>query len=104
LDFRHKVIGHTDATPAKGHAESANVVLFIQDVSGYDLHTSPPIYMDVTLRKQLKELCAYFLIHCERKLRPLMQKYLPDVMSRPQDVYELVVSEPPDDWLILHRP
>jgi hypothetical protein len=104
LDFRHKVIGHTDATPAKGHAESANVVLFIQDAWGYELHTWPPIYMDATLRQQLKELCAHFVIHCERELRPLMQQYFPEVMSRPKDVYELVVSEPPDDWLILHRP
>lgn len=103
LDFRNKVIGHMDATPAKGHAESPNVVLFILDATGYDLHTKLPIDMDMTLRNELKELCTHFVNHCERELRPLMQQYLPDVMSRPPDSYELVVCEPPDEWLKLHQ-
>jgi len=104
LDFRNKVIGHTDATPAKGHAESANIVLLNHDATGYDLHTKLPIDMDVTLRKELKELCAHFVNHCERELRPPMQQYLPEVMGHPPDIYELVVSEPPNHWLKLHRP
>jgi len=56
--------------------------------------------MEPPMRKALRELCAYFLKHCAEKLRPLTKAYYPEVMKNQPGQCELVISEPPADWII----
>src|SRR5439155_5416002 len=99
LDLRNKMIGHKDATPAQEHTTTPNVVLVHINSEGFNLHTTIIGEMGAPMRNALKELCDYFVTHCEKNLRPLTKGYFSEVMSHPSDVYELVISEPPADWL-----
>jgi hypothetical protein len=93
------MIGHKDATPAQRHTTTPNVVLVHINSKGFNLHTTIIGEMESPMRNALKELCVYFVAHCEENLRPLTQRYFSQVMSHPPGVYELVISEPPDDWI-----
>jgi hypothetical protein len=104
LDLRDKMIGHKDATPARRHTTTPNVVLVHINSKGFNLHTTIIGEMETPMRNALKELCDYFVGHCEKNLRPLTRGYFSEVMRHPPGVYEMVISEPPDDWLRPFRP
>jgi hypothetical protein len=53
-------------------------------------------------RTAAKELCSYFRQHCEAKLRPLTQKYHPELMRYSEGTYELLITEPPNEWIKRH--
>jgi hypothetical protein len=104
LDLRNKLIGHKDATPARRHTTTPNVVLVHIDSEAFNLHTTIISEMEAPMRNALKELCAYFVAHCEENLRPLTRGYFSEVMRHPPGVYEIVISEPPADWIRPFRP
>ena len=104
LDLRNKMIGHKDATPAPRHGTTPNIVLVQIDSEGFDVHTIIISEMESTTRNALKELCAYYINHCEENLRPLTRGYFSEVMNHSPGKYELVMSKPPDDWIKPFRP
>jgi hypothetical protein len=104
LDLRNKLIGHKDATPAQRHTTTPNVVLVHINSKGFNLHTTIIGEMETPMRNALKELCAYFVKHCEKNLRPLTKGYFSEVMKHSPGVYEFVISEPPADWIRPFRP
>ena len=100
------MIGHTDATPAKGYTATPNRVKvgIDPDPRNFSLNSTmiggemlPP------LRSALPELGDHFVKHCEANLSRLKKIYLPELMKNPPGKYELVISEAPADWLIPFR-
>jgi len=99
LKLRDKVMGHKDATPAKGDSTTPNVMIIRRDPTGFDLHTVIIEGMEAATRREMKGLCAHFVAHCESQVRPIIAQYGPEIMRRPIGAYELLVTEPPDDWI-----
>ncbi|HMH45926.1 MAG TPA: hypothetical protein VK557_20730, partial [Pyrinomonadaceae bacterium] len=60
--------------------------------------------MEPATKSALPELCAYFVKQCEGNLSRLRKIYLSELMKNPPGQYELVISEPPADWLIPFQP
>jgi hypothetical protein len=104
LNLRNKVIGHKDATPAKGHSTTPNMVLLNIAATQFDLHTTMIGGMDEPTRLALKELCLFFIQHCENIMRPLTNALFPEIMKKSPGVYELIISEPPEDWIRPFQP
>jgi hypothetical protein len=99
IDLRNKMIGHKDATPAKRHATTPNMVLIHLTPTHFDLHTTMIGGMDEPVRLALKELCLFFVRHCETVMKPLTKALFPEISKRQPGTYELVISEPPAEWL-----
>ena len=99
LNLRNKVIGHKDALAARGHPNSPNMILLHRVESSFDLYTTGVRDVEPEFRQAVKELCAHFIAHCEAKLRPLTQRYYAELMRLPPGTYELLVSEPPNEWI-----
>jgi hypothetical protein len=104
LNLRDTVIGHKDATPAKGYTATMNIVLVGIYSDNFSLNSTTPGEMLPPLKSALPELCAYFMKHCEANLSRLSKIYRSELMKNPPGKYELVISEPPADWLIPFRP
>jgi hypothetical protein len=102
LNLRDKVIGHKDAVPTKGYSSTPNMILLDRVDPGFQLHTTRLGEMEAEQRKAAKELCSYFLQHCEAKLRPLTRKYHAELMHYPEGSYELLITEPPNEWIRRH--
>jgi len=99
LDLRDTVIGHTDATPAKGYTITMNrVPVGIGD--DLSLNSIMIAEMPPRLKKELGELCAHFRKHCEANLSRLRKQYLSEFIQHAPGKYELVICEPPAAWLI----
>jgi hypothetical protein len=105
LILRDTVIGHTDATPAKGYTDTPNIVLvgIDPDPRKFSLNSTTIGEMLPPLRNALPELCDHFVKHCEGNLSRLKKIYPPELMKNPPGKYELVISEAPADWLIPFR-
>jgi hypothetical protein len=104
LILRDTMIGHKDATPAKGYTATPNIVLVRIYPDNFSLNSTTIGEMEPALKNALPELCAYFVKHCEGNLSRLRKIYLSELMKNPLGQYELVISEPPADWLIPFRP
>ena len=98
------MIGHKDATPANGYTATPNIVLVEIDHDDFDLSTGMIGEMPPETKHALRELCDYFVNHCNGHLSRLMKIYRSELMKNPSGEYELVISEPPADWLIPFRP
>jgi hypothetical protein len=98
------MIGHKDATPAKGYTATPNVVLVGIDRDDFDLNATIIGRLQPHMKEALGELCDYFVNHCETILQGWKMVYGPEVMKHAPGEYELVISEPPVDWLIPFRP
>jgi hypothetical protein len=103
LILRHTMIGHKDATPAKGYTATPNIALVSIFPDNFSLNSTMIGEMEPALKNALPELCAYFVKHCEANLSRLRKIYLSEFMKKPPGQYELVISEPPADWLIPFR-
>jgi hypothetical protein len=103
LDLRDTVIGHTDATPAKGYTSTMNRAVVGLDSDYLSLNSIMIAEMQPRLKKELTELCAYFRQHCETNLSRLKKLYLSEFTKHEPGEYELVIVEPPADWLIPWR-
>jgi len=99
LDLRNKVIGHKDAVPAQRHMTTPNVVLVHTTSERFALRATTIGEMGVKTRNALRALCAHFVAHCERELRPLTKAIFSEVMRHQPGDYEMVISEPPQDWI-----
>lgn len=55
-------------------------------------------------RIALRELCIFFIDHCETKLRRMTRIDHSEITTKNAGVYELVVSEPPNEWMRPFRP
>jgi hypothetical protein len=104
LTLRDTMIGHKDATPAKGYTVTPNIVVVRIYHDDFSLNAAMLGGMEPAMKNALGELCAYFVKHCEANLSRLNKVYDSEVMKHPPGQYELVVSEPPADWLIAFRP
>jgi hypothetical protein len=101
LTLRDTMVGHKDATPAKGYTGTPNIVVVRIYPDNFILNATVIGEMLPPLKKALRELCAYFVKHCEANLSRLRRKlYLSELMKNPPGRYELVISELPADWLI----
>ena len=98
LILRNTVIGHKDPTAPQNivrvEIHPPKVSLNGAMVGG----VLPP------LKRSLGELSTYFVKHCESNLSRLNKTYRSEFMKHPPGQYELVISEPPADWLIPFRP
>jgi len=103
LDLRDTMIGHTDATPADGYTETPNHVLVRIYPDTFSLHSAMTGVMEPASKKGLIELCDYFVKHCGMNLSRLTKIYRSELMQHQPGQYELVISEPPADWLIPFR-
>jgi hypothetical protein len=99
LNLRNKVIGHKDALPAKGHPDTPNMILLHRVGTTFELYTTMVLDMEAEQRKAVKDLCSHFITHCETKLRPLTRRYYSEMMRYKPGVYELLLSEPPNEWI-----
>lgn len=99
LKLRDKVIGHKDAIPGKKDSSTPNIILIKRDASGFDLNTVEVKAMAPEVQAQVKSLCCFFVKHCESHLKPLMDRFTPEVVQHPIGLYELLVSEPPSPWI-----
>jgi hypothetical protein len=103
LILRDTMIGHKDATPAKGYTATPNMVVVRIYPDNFSLNSAMIGEMEPPLKNALRELCAHFVEHCEGNLSRLRKIYLSELMKNPPGQYELVISEPPADWLIPFR-
>jgi hypothetical protein len=99
-NLRNTMVGHKDATPSEGYTATPNIVLVEIDRGNFGLNTAMLGEMGPELKEALRELCPHFVNHCEANLRRLKKVYLSEVVKNPPGVYELVISEPPADWLV----
>jgi hypothetical protein len=105
LIMRDTFIGHKDATPAKGYTATPNIVqVGILPDNDFSLDATMLGEMLPDMKNALRELCSYFIRHCETNLSQLRTRYLSEFMKYPPGQYELVISKPPADWLIPFRP
>src|SRR5438477_6580445 len=95
LDARDTMIGHKDATPAKGYTATPNIVLVRIDPDNFSFNSTTIREMEPALKSALPELCAYFVKQCEGNLSRLRKIYFSELMKNPPGHYELVISEPP---------
>lgn len=103
LIARNTMVGHKDATPAEGYTATPNVVLVDVDSDNFAVNCVMIGEMKDSLRHALKELCDYFVKHCERELSLWKKSYGCEVMKNPPNKYELVISDPPHDWIVPFR-
>jgi|SRR5581483_1202525 len=103
LKLRNKLMGHKDATPAKGDPATPNVMLIRRNAKGFDLHTIIVEGMLPETRKEVISLCDHFVAHCVSHVQPIIDHYGPEIMRHPIGLYELLVTEPPNDWLKPHQ-
>ena len=104
LILRDTMIGHKDATPAKGYTATPNIVVVRIYPGTFSLNSTMIGEMEPALKSALPELCAHFVKQCEGNLSRLSKIYRSELMKNPPGKYELVISEPPADWLIPFRP
>src|SRR5437763_17164 len=104
LILRDTMIGHKDATPAEGYTATPNIVLVRIYPDNFSLNSTTIGEMEPATKSALSELCAYFVKQCEGNLSRLRKIYLCELMKNPPGQYELVISEPPADWLIPFQP
>ncbi len=102
LKLRDKVFGHKDAVPDKEHSTTPNIVLIRRVPSDFHFHSAIVVDIAPSLLTEIKELCTFFVAHCVSRLAPFIAQYRDDIMQRPEGFYELVVCEPPDEWLRRH--
>ncbi len=102
LKLRNKVFGHKDAVPDKEDSKAANIVLIRRVSSDFHLHASIVADISSSLWTEVQELCAFFVEHSVSRLTPFITRYASDIMQRPEGFYELVICEPPDEWLRRH--
>ena len=99
LHLRDKYIGHKDAVPTKGYLSSPNIIILKRVGQRSEFYTTRLGLMNDEHRKAAQELCSYFRQHCETKLRPLTRKYHRELLRYPEGDYELLISEPPNEWI-----
>jgi len=102
LKLRDKVFGHKDAVPDREHSTTPNIVLIKRVPSDFHFHSAIVADIAPSLLTEIKELCSFFVAHCISRLAPFIARYRADIMQRPEGFYELVVCEPPADWLRRH--
>jgi hypothetical protein len=103
LAMRDTAIGHKDATPAKGYTATPNIVLVGILPDNFSLNATTFGQMLPSMKNALGKLCDYFVNQCEANLSRLRKIYLSEFMKHRPGLYELVISEPPSDWLIPFR-
>ena len=103
LISRNTMIGHKDATPAKGYTATQNIVVVGICSDNFSLNSTMIGEMCSASKNALSELCDYFVKYCEANLSRLKKIYLAEFMKHQPGKYELVISEPPADWLIPFR-
>jgi hypothetical protein len=60
------MIGHKNATPAKGYTATPNIVVVrIFPHDDFSLHAMMPGRMESAMKSGLSELCVHFVKHCE---------------------------------------
>jgi hypothetical protein len=100
LILRNTIIGHTDATPAKGYTTTPNSVVVRIYPDTFSLHSAMIGEMLPPLKNALPELCTYFVKHCDGHLSRLTKIYRSELMKNPPGQYDLVIAEPPADWIV----
>jgi hypothetical protein len=101
---RDTMVGHKDATPAKGYTVSPNIVVVrIYPNDDLGIHGAMLGQMEPAMKNGLGELCNHFVKHCDENISRLRKLYRSEFGKHPPGQYELVISEPPADWLIPFR-
>ncbi len=99
IAVRNKLIGHKDATPGEGHSTTANMILLHVTPTHFDLRATMVDSMDEPARTALRELCMFFINHCEGKLGCITRVYHSEITRNDPGHYELLVAEPPGEWI-----
>lgn len=98
LSARHRTIGHKDA---ELHEEELprNVLAMKRSRGGASFLPMGLHELKPWARQELKQLCSHFIDHCNQKLAPLMNRYKSEFLRRTPGTYQLVICEPPAEWL-----
>jgi hypothetical protein len=104
LIMRDTMIGHKDATPARGYKASPNIVFVRIFPDTYSLNGVMLGEMLPPLKKAFPQLCDHFVRHCESNLSQLTQPYRSEFMQNAPGEYELMIIEPPAAWLVPFKP
>jgi len=100
LTMRDKVIGHKDVTLGEEKSGVPNIVVIKRGENGAtSLRTIAVASFSVEKLAGIRELCAHFINYCNEQGRPLMERCQSAVFSLPPATYELLVSEPPKEWV-----
>ena len=104
MNLRDTMIGHMDATPADGYTASPNIVTIrICPDNRFILHSATIGEMEPESKNGLLQLCGFFRKYCNENLSRLTKACRSALMKHGPGQYELVISEPPADWLIPFR-
>jgi hypothetical protein len=103
LIARNTMVGHKDATPAEGYTATPNIVLIEVRSDSVAINGAMPGEMKDRMKHALKELCDHFVKHCEQGLSLWKKAYGCEVTKKGPGEYELVLCEPPFDWLVPFR-
>jgi len=104
LKLRNTVMGHKEATLVDADSTKVNTILIRKDASGFDLHTKTAERIQPEIQKEIKSLCAYFMRHCIEKITPIINRCRNEINCLPVGEYELLITEPPDEWLRDNKP
>jgi hypothetical protein len=104
ISLRHKVVGHKDAIPEATHTDTPNMVLAVVEEKDLVFHTTTVGDMDSRRQADVKALCEFFICHCDEQMKEFVTKYGRDIRAKGLGTYQIVISEPPDEWLRPHLP
>jgi hypothetical protein len=98
LAARHRSVGHKDA---QIHTDELprNVLVMKRGKSDASFLPIGVHELKPWARQEIKQLCAYFIDHCNQRLGPLMERYRSEIFRRDPGTYRLVLCDPPDEWL-----
>ena len=96
--LRDKVVAHTDGVV--GQFGKTNVVHILRDAEGFDVPTIQLATLHPSLVVNAKQLCAFYIAHCEHELNIIIGKYKDSIFALDVGTYELIL-DPSDDWLKL---
>ena len=98
LELRHKVVAHKDGVV--GQFGKTNVVHILRDAKGFNVPTIQLATLHPSLVVNAKQLCAFYIAHCEHQLNIIIGKYKDSIFALDVGTYELIL-DPSDDWLKL---
>jgi hypothetical protein len=96
IELRHKVIAHIDGSD--GDFIKSNDVHLLKDSSGFSLPPRQLARFPSRLSNDAKELCDFYVRHCDREVDILIQKYRGILSDLEVGTYKLVL-DPSADWL-----
>jgi hypothetical protein len=104
LTIRDQAIGHKDAILADEDVTMVNTVVFTIDGAGLTTRTIGRGLMVPGMIPKIQTLCSHFVSHCDSRLGHFLEKYGHEIHQRPAGKYDLVLTDPPAEWIRARPP